>query len=166
MGLTLNHYLVLGAVLFCIGLYGAIAKRNAVAVLMGIEIMLNAVNITLVAFSFYNQVPKYSNSFDRSDLRHLYYHGSCGRSGGGSGNDYCHLPQTQHSGCWRNRYDEVVNTMALYSYSWLILFAPLFSFAVIIFGTRVWDLLSRPHVASGRLAQAHMPWRRWSSTCR
>jgi len=40
MGLGLNHYLVLGAVLFCIGLYGALAKRNAVAVLMGIEIML------------------------------------------------------------------------------------------------------------------------------
>jgi len=42
--------------------------------------------------------------------------------------------------------------MALYSYSWLILFAPLFSFAVIIFGTRVWDLLSRPRVAA-ELAQ-------------
>jgi len=37
--------------------------------------------------------------------------------------------------------------MELYQYSWLILFAPLFSFAVIIFGTRVWDLLSRPRVA-------------------
>src|SRR5947209_5151988 len=35
--------------------------------------------------------------------------------------------------------------MALYQYSWLILFAPLFSFAVIIFGTRVWDMLSRPY---------------------
>ncbi len=52
MGLTLNHFLVLGAVLFCIGLYGALAKRNGVAVLMGIEIMLNAVNITLVAFKW------------------------------------------------------------------------------------------------------------------
>jgi NADH:ubiquinone oxidoreductase subunit K len=58
--LTLNHFLILGAVLFCIGLYGALTKRNAVAVLMGIEIMLNAVNITLVAFSFYNKVPTYS----------------------------------------------------------------------------------------------------------
>jgi|SRR5579863_5283361 len=57
--LTLNHFLILGAVLFCIGLYGALTKRNAVAVLMGIEIMLNAVNITLVAFSFYNKVPAY-----------------------------------------------------------------------------------------------------------
>ena len=55
-GLTLNHYLVLGAVLFCIGLYGAISKRNAIAILIGIEIMLNAVNITMVAFSFYNTV--------------------------------------------------------------------------------------------------------------
>jgi NADH:ubiquinone oxidoreductase subunit K len=54
MGLTLTHFLVLGAVLFCIGLYGAIAKHNAIAVLMGIEIMLNAVNITLVGFSLFN----------------------------------------------------------------------------------------------------------------
>ena len=37
--LTLNHFLVLGAILFVIGLYGAISKRNAIAVLMGIEIM-------------------------------------------------------------------------------------------------------------------------------
>jgi NAD(P)H-quinone oxidoreductase subunit 4L len=49
----LNHYLVLSAVLFCIGLYGALTRRNAVIVLMCIEIMLNAVNITLVAFSSY-----------------------------------------------------------------------------------------------------------------
>src|SRR2546430_16916886 len=60
MGLTLNHYLVLGAILFCIGLYGALAKRNAVAVLMGIEIMLNAVNVTLVAFSFFNRALPYA----------------------------------------------------------------------------------------------------------
>jgi NADH:ubiquinone oxidoreductase subunit K len=60
MGLTLNHFLILGAVLFCIGLYGAIAKRNAIAVLMGIEIMLNAVNITMVGFSYYNTVKPYA----------------------------------------------------------------------------------------------------------
>jgi NADH:ubiquinone oxidoreductase subunit K len=51
MLLSLNSFLVLGAVLFCIGLFGALSKRNAVSVLMGIEIMLNAVNITLVAFA-------------------------------------------------------------------------------------------------------------------
>ena len=60
MGLTLNHFLVLGAILFCIGLYGAISKRNAIAVLMGIEIMLNAVNVTLIGFSFYNHAPHFS----------------------------------------------------------------------------------------------------------
>src|SRR5207248_10868144 len=54
--LTLNHFLVLGALLFCIGLYGALAKRNAIAVLMGIEIMLNAVNVTMIGFSFFNTV--------------------------------------------------------------------------------------------------------------
>ncbi|MDQ2718103.1 MAG: NADH-quinone oxidoreductase subunit NuoK [Chloroflexota bacterium] len=58
--LTLYHFLILGAVLFCIGLYGALAKRNAIAVLMGIEIMLNAVNITMLAFSYYNRIKPYS----------------------------------------------------------------------------------------------------------
>jgi NADH:ubiquinone oxidoreductase subunit K len=49
----LEHYLVLSAVIFSIGLYGVLAKRNAVVILMCIEIMLNAVNIALVAFSRY-----------------------------------------------------------------------------------------------------------------
>jgi NADH-quinone oxidoreductase subunit K len=46
----LDWYLVLAAFLFCCGLYAALARRNAVAALMGIELMLNAVNINLIAF--------------------------------------------------------------------------------------------------------------------
>ena len=51
MSVGLEHYLILSAVLFCIGLYGALAKRNAVVILMCIEIMLAAVSIAMVAFS-------------------------------------------------------------------------------------------------------------------
>ena len=51
MSIGLEHYLILSAVLFSIGLYGALAKRNAIVILMSIEIMLNAVNIAMVAFS-------------------------------------------------------------------------------------------------------------------
>ena len=47
----ITHYLVLAALLFCIGLLGAVAKRNAIAVFMGIELMLNSVNLNLVAFN-------------------------------------------------------------------------------------------------------------------
>jgi NAD(P)H-quinone oxidoreductase subunit 4L len=53
MTLGINHFLVLAAILFCIGLYGVLVKRNAVAILMCIELMLNAVNILLVAFNHY-----------------------------------------------------------------------------------------------------------------
>lgn len=53
MHLGIEHYLILSAVLFSIGLYGALGKRNAVAILMCIEIMLNAVNLAIVAFSRY-----------------------------------------------------------------------------------------------------------------
>ena len=46
----LEWYLILAAALFCIGVYGVLSRRNAVAILMSVELMLNAVNINLVAF--------------------------------------------------------------------------------------------------------------------
>ena len=51
--MSLENFLILGAILFSIGLYGALSKRNAIAVLMSIELMFNAVNITAVALSRY-----------------------------------------------------------------------------------------------------------------
>ncbi len=49
--MSLNAYLVLAALVFAIGLFGVLTRRNAVAILLGIELMLNAVNINLVAFA-------------------------------------------------------------------------------------------------------------------
>ena len=51
MTIDLEHFLTVGALLFCMGLFVALSKRNAIGVLMGVELMLNAVNITLIAFS-------------------------------------------------------------------------------------------------------------------
>ena len=48
--MLLNEFLLLAAVLFCIGVYGVLARRNGVLVLMSIELILNAVNINLIAF--------------------------------------------------------------------------------------------------------------------
>ncbi|OGO18262.1 MAG: NADH-quinone oxidoreductase subunit K [Chloroflexi bacterium RBG_16_48_8] len=48
--IPLSWYLILSAAIFCVGLFGVLARRNAIAILMGIELMLNAVNINLVAF--------------------------------------------------------------------------------------------------------------------
>ncbi len=48
--MLLNQFLLLSAVLFCIGVYGVLARKNGVLVLMSIELILNAVNINLVAF--------------------------------------------------------------------------------------------------------------------
>ena len=53
MSTGLEHYLIVSAILFSIGLYGALAKRNAIVILMCIEIMLVAVSIAMVAFSRY-----------------------------------------------------------------------------------------------------------------
>jgi NADH-quinone oxidoreductase subunit K len=55
--IPLSAYLVLAVILFCIGLYGALTKRNTVIVLISIELMLNAVNLNLVAFSKYGMNP-------------------------------------------------------------------------------------------------------------
>lgn len=48
--MLINQFLFLGAILFCIGVYGVLVRRNLVLVLMSIELILNAVNINLVAF--------------------------------------------------------------------------------------------------------------------
>jgi NADH:ubiquinone oxidoreductase subunit K len=50
---ALQNYITLSAILFCIGVYGVLARRNAVLVLMSVELMLNAVSINLVAFAVY-----------------------------------------------------------------------------------------------------------------
>lgn len=51
--ITANHYLILSAVLFSIGMAGVLLRRNLVVLFMSIELMLNAVNISFVAFSHY-----------------------------------------------------------------------------------------------------------------
>ncbi len=55
---SLEQVLIVGAILFSIGMYIALTKRNAVAVLMGVELMLNAVNLTFIAFSRFIESPR------------------------------------------------------------------------------------------------------------
>ncbi len=50
-----EHYLIVSAILFCLGLSGILLRRNMIVMLMSIELMLNAVNLTFVAFSYFNQ---------------------------------------------------------------------------------------------------------------
>jgi NADH-quinone oxidoreductase subunit K len=59
----LDHFLFIAAILFCIGVTIVITKKNAVVVLMGIELILNAANINLVAFSQYDQSMLRGNMF-------------------------------------------------------------------------------------------------------
>ncbi len=48
--IPLSWYLIFAAILFCVGLYGVLVRKNAIAILMGIELMLNSININLIAF--------------------------------------------------------------------------------------------------------------------
>ena len=50
----LNHFLILSAILFSLGIYAILTRRNAIMVLMGIELVLNAANINFIAFSRYS----------------------------------------------------------------------------------------------------------------
>jgi NADH-quinone oxidoreductase subunit K len=52
--LSLQHFLVLGAILFCLGLFCVLTRRNAIGILMGIELILNSANLNYVAFARYN----------------------------------------------------------------------------------------------------------------
>ncbi len=58
MNVGLEHYLVVSALLFCLGLLGVIVRRNLLVMYMGLELMLNAANLALVAFS------RFSNNLD------------------------------------------------------------------------------------------------------
>ena len=96
--ISLAWYLILAAALFSVGIFGVLARRNAVAILMGIELMLNAVNINLVAF--------------------WRYHGSCfcgdgiccfcGRSCCWPGSGDLVIPPTTINCGRRNQFNEVV----------------------------------------------------------
>ena len=53
---SLDSYLFVSAMLFCLGIFGVITRRNAIAVLMGVELILNAANINFIAFSKFNGI--------------------------------------------------------------------------------------------------------------
>ena len=53
MNIGLTHFLILGAIVFCLGLYGIITRKNAIMVLMGLELVLNSANINFIAFAKY-----------------------------------------------------------------------------------------------------------------
>lgn len=52
-GITLDHFLVLGLIVFLLGVYCVLVRRNAIGILMGVELILNAANINYLAFAFY-----------------------------------------------------------------------------------------------------------------
>jgi NADH-quinone oxidoreductase subunit K len=59
-GLTLTHFLILGLIVFLLGSYCVLTRRNAIGILLGIELILNAANINYVAFAFFGGVgPRY-----------------------------------------------------------------------------------------------------------
>ncbi len=60
MTITLTHYLILSAILFAIGMIGVMTRKNAIGILMSLELLFNAVNINMVAISRYNADPAIS----------------------------------------------------------------------------------------------------------
>ncbi len=102
--ITTLHYLVVAAALFILGVIGVLTRRNVVIVLMSIELILNAVNLNLVAFSrmwgLHGQV-----------FRDFCDHRRRGRSRSRSGNSDRLLPQQRDSKCGRSGFAEVVEQL-------------------------------------------------------
>jgi NADH-quinone oxidoreductase subunit K len=59
---SLDAYLTLAGILFTIGMFGFLARRNAISMLMAIELMLNAVNLSIIAFSSFSTTPEFRNN--------------------------------------------------------------------------------------------------------
>ena len=98
--------LVFAGLLFSAGVYGVLARRNAVLVLMSIELMLNAVNVNLVAFSQYLK-----DSCDRADLRAVRDHGRRRRDRHRPGDRDPHLPQPRDDRRRQGRPAEMVSAV-------------------------------------------------------
>ena len=97
-GITLDHFLVLSLIIFGLGLFTVLTRRNAIGILMGVELILNSANINYLAFSFYGGA-----SLRRADFRDFRDHAGGGGGGdrvrGGAGD----LPELQNDRCRRDR---------------------------------------------------------------
>ncbi len=62
--LTLQHYLVISAILFSLGIFAVLTRKNAISILMGIELILNSCNLNFVAFSRFVSIPDNSGNID------------------------------------------------------------------------------------------------------
>ena len=119
---SLDAYLVLSGILFAIGTFGFLARRNAISMLMSIELMLNAVNLSIVAFGAF--IPE----LGRAGLGHRADgHGRGGRRGDGrAGHRHRHLPQPADAARRRVRRDAPVSPESLLP---LLVILPLAGFA-------------------------------------
>ena len=103
---SLDAYLVLSGLLFAIGSFGFLARRNAISMLMSIELMLNAVNLAIVAFGAFIPALGRAGLGDRAD-RHR---GRRGRGDGRPGDRHRHLPQQEDAPRGRVRLHEAMRT--------------------------------------------------------
>ncbi len=62
--MTLQHYLVISAILFSLGIFAVLTRKNAISILMGIELILNSCNLNFVAFSRFVSIPDNPNNID------------------------------------------------------------------------------------------------------
>ena len=108
MTIGIEHFLIVGALLFCLGLAVALSKRNAIGVLMGVELMLNAVNLTLRhLLPLRDERPP----DHRPGVRRLRHHGRRGGSRGRPRPGCLRLPQPRYGRCRPHQPAEVVSAM-------------------------------------------------------
>ena len=148
--MLINQFLLLGAVLFAIGVYGVLARKNAVLVLMSIELILNSVNINLLAFALQRSG---RGRGGRQRLRALHHRRRRGRGRRGPGPGPAHLPQPSLDRARRAVRDEGLSgAMWFLENAWLIPVIPTVGyFVILLFGKR--------HAAQGRRDRLRDPGR-------
>ena len=92
--MSFEAFMIVAAVLFCIGLYGSLARRNVLAVLMSIELMFNGVNVTLVAMAKYLAPAALQDDISSvlTGLRGIHHHRGRRRDSSWPGHRLRHVP--------------------------------------------------------------------------
>ena len=139
LSLTLNHYLLVSGLLFAIGFAGVMLRRNIIIIFMSLELMLNAANLSLVAFSRFNLTVGRPAELQRAGPGLLHHH--CRRRGSGRGpRDHRRaLPRAADDARRGHQLAQVLARAPMNDdahFPWFILLAPLVSAVIIQLFTR------------------------------
>ena len=153
---TLGHYLAVSGLLFIIGLAGVILRRNIIIIFMCLELMLNAANLSLVAFSRFNLNARRPAQLQRAGARIFCHHRCRGGGRGGAGHHRRAISRQADNPRRGSEQPEILMSAA--TVPWIILFAPLVSATLILFFGKYSRKLSAGLAIGAALLSSALSW--------